>query len=181
MKEHNKPPWPDVTGASLLMIPIRYQADQWNLVESAIREAIHSLDVDVERGTRRCPSYVRAGLEAAPGVKAEDVLIFSCPSGIGIFEAAPLVSPERTGMLIEYIAEFFRNASLTALKFAPKIAWVVAHDWFPGDRVRWEGGTVDDLVHFATSPGAWRTYFLGTTPEHIFGSDEWPFWFEVTR
>ncbi|MDO9018966.1 MAG: hypothetical protein Q8S73_00570 [Deltaproteobacteria bacterium] len=78
------------------------------------------------------------------------------------------------------VAEFFRRASTTALTLAPGIAWVAAHEWTPGHRVRWESGDVESLVRFATSRSAWRTTFLGSSPSHVDESDDWPFWFEVT-
>jgi len=83
--------------------------------------------------------------------------------------------------MVDETTSFCRGVSDAALGLSPKIAWVVAHARTAGDRVRWQAGDVEALVRFATSPGAWRTSFLGPRRGHVVESDEWPYWFEVTR
>lgn len=175
------PAWPRATGSSLLLVPIAHTDEEWAPAEGAVRTAIEELGIAVVRGLSHCPPYVRTGAEAVTGDSAKDVLLFACPADIGVFEAAPLVTAAESGTMLGEVASFFRRASEVALTMAPKIAWVVAHAWTPEDRVRWDSGDIDCLVRFSTSPGAWRTQFLVARPRHIFESDEWPYWFEVTR
>lgn len=164
-----------------MLVPVSHRDEDWARAEEVVQMSIKHLGVAVTRGLSHCPSYVRAGADSQTGASGKDVLVFSCPADIGVFEAAPLVTVAETGAMLGEVAEFFRRASEAALMLTPRIAWVVAHDWSPRDRVRWDSGDVDRLVQFATSPGAWRTRFLGPQPRQVFESDEWPFWFEVTR
>lgn len=178
----NQPPvWPRITGTSLLLVPMAYRNEDWERAERVVQASIEHLGIAVARGLSQCPPYISSGATALLGAWGEDALIFACPADIGIFEAEPLVNAGESGVMLDEIATFFRKASETALSLAPKIAWIVAHDWSPSDRVRWDSGDVDSLVRFATSPGAWRTLFLGSKPGQVYESDEWPYWFEVRR
>lgn len=174
------PGWPRTSGSSLLLIPLTYRKPDWADAERVIGTAIDQLDIAVARGLSHCSSCVRAGAEGLVGAAADDVLAFACPADIGLFEAAPLVTAAETGVMLREVAEFFREATEAALTLATRIAWVVAHDWSPGDRVRWDAGDVEKLVRFATSRGAWRTTFLASRPDEVYESDEWPYWFQVT-
>jgi hypothetical protein len=175
-----QPIWPRTTGTSLLLVPLSHRAEDWVQADAVLRSAVGHLGIAVARGVSHCPPYVRAGAEVALGALAKDVLVFACPADIGVFESAPLVTAAESGSNLAEVADFFRRASDTALRMAPKIAWVVAHDWSVGARVRWDAGDVELLVRFATSPGAWRTQFLVPPRRELQESDEWPFWFEVS-
>jgi hypothetical protein len=175
------PAWPRVTGSSLLLFPLRHDAEYWVEAEAVVQKAIAHLGIAVARGLSHCPPYVRVGAQAWSGASGLDALVFACPADIGVFEAAPIVSAGGSSAMLGEVAAFFQSASLAALKLAPSIAWVATHDWSPGDRIRWDSGDVDSLIRFATSPGAWRTSFLDPVSGHVVDSDEWPYWFEVTR
>ena len=171
--------WPRTTGVSLLLVPVDHRDQDWAKAEAVVRSVVEPLGVGVAKGLAHSPSYVRAGAEALLGASGCDVLVFACPADIGLFESAPLVHAATSGVMIEETASFFRRVSDAALGLSPKIAWVVAHEWTASDRVRWHSGDVEALVHFATSPGAWRTSFLGPRVGLVVESDEWPCWFEV--
>jgi hypothetical protein len=181
MSDLNEPRWPRIAGGSLLLLPTRVEAGEWTSIESRMHAAVIPLGVSVSRGLAQCPAHVRAGAAASKWIRGDDVLVFACPADIGVFEAAPLIGATETGMMLDEVGHFFRTASLVALAAAPEIAWIAAHDWAHGDRVRFSSGNVDSLVHFATSPGAWRTQFVGVDPHHIRESAEWPYCFVVSR
>lgn len=164
-----------------MLFPLGHREEDWVGAEETVQTAIEHLGVFLARGLSQCRPYVRAGAASLFGSPAEDALVFACPADIGIFEAAPLVSGGEPGALVGEIATFFRIASEAALGLAPKIAWIAAHDWSPGNRVRWDSGDVDRLVSFASSPFAWRTAFLLPVSGQVQLSDDWPYWFEVSR
>jgi hypothetical protein len=173
-----------VTGATLILAPLRPPTERWEGVFEAVTDAIAALDVAVAQGVSACPPYVAGGVRSAMPMAADHLLVFACPADIGIFEAAPLLDYTEDEALRADVARFFRSASEAALALTPDIAWIVAHDWSPNARVRWAQGSVDDLVRFATSPGAWFTHFIHfADPRGPFvqGDDAWPFCFAVGR
>jgi hypothetical protein len=80
---------------------------------------------------------------------------------------------------IDDIQHFFRIATDAAFFSASKVAWVVAHEWRSGARVRWQAGNAVSLTNYVVSPDAWRTPFLGSIVGEVWLSDEWPHWYEV--
>lgn len=178
------PGWSRITGATLILAPLGTPTVRWAEALDLAAEAVRALDVAVARGASACPPYVASGASAALAETANDLLVFACPADIGIFEAAPLVEPVAWENHRGVVARFFRSVPLAALSLTPKIAWIAAHDWSPNDRVRWAEGDVEDLVRFATSPGAWRTDFVRLNSPgvpFVQGDDGWPFCFAVSH
>lgn len=179
MTVRDRPLWPRKTGATLLLVPIGAREDEWALVEQRVCEVANVLDVRVARGLAHCPSYVSAGVAAASWINGKDVLVFACPSDIGVFEAAPLVCAAQVGSVHEQVGDFFCRVTEAVLTLAPRVAWIAAHEWEPKDRVRCCCGDVESLVRFATSPGAWRTTFVGASPLELNESADWPYCYVV--
>jgi hypothetical protein len=166
---------------SLVMVPLGTDLEDWGSAVHTIRELAGSLDVAAHRGLAVSVPYVRSGLEQSAKVAVEDVLIFKCPQDIEVWEAAPLCSPTDPAVSHDDLKAFFGELTRTALEHVPKVAWVAAHDWSPGDMVRWQTGSVAEFLRFVVSFDAWSTTFLGVTASELRLEKEWPYWFEVTR
>lgn len=175
----DRPLWPRKTGATLLLVPVGAREDEWAHVEQRVREEVRLHNVEVARGLEHCPPYVSAGVAAAKWINGKDILVFACPADIGIFEAAPLICSAEVGSVDVQVQDFFRRVTEVVLASVPRVAWIAAHEWEPNDRVRCCSGDVESLVRFATSPGAWRTTFVGASPLELNESADWPYCYLV--
>jgi hypothetical protein len=175
------PPWPRATGASLLLVPLGITPRVWDGAVPRLEETARRHGVGAHRGVDVCAKEVREGVLALRGIEPSDVIAFQCPIDIGVWEAVPLCAPQEWPELREYVRSFFRDVTIVALDAAPRVAWVVAHEWLAADRVRWEGGTVESLLDYVTDVDAWRTTFLGRGVGEVWQGDDWPFWYEVSR
>ena len=92
--------------------------------------------------------------------------------------AASETPKELTALGVRLLEEFAR----LALQASAKVAFIAAHDWEPGDPVRFEAGFLGDFLRFVATSDAWTTKYLGQGKAYLSNtSHESPFWYEVRR
>lgn len=177
--------WPRTGGGSLTLVLIERSERPRRRLHAELSALAAKYGVDVGHGSNCADALVRGGLTSLAWLEPDAIFPFRCPQGYPLWEAAPLLGLGEGTLpadLVRAGADFLKACAETALAYSSRIAFVAAHEWNPGDRVRFESGTVDGFVAFATGPMAWSTQFLGLGRDYVVNCDtETPFWYEVSE
>jgi hypothetical protein len=175
--------WPRQGGSSLILVML----DERGMAPSALHAELVRIalefDVDVGIGIDKCDALVQSGIASLSWLNGKAIFVFRCPSDLAVWEAAPLLD---FGLLTDELAKasetLLMACATAALHGSSRIAFVAAHEWRPGDRIRFESGTLAEFRSFVRSPCAWSTQYLGLGNAYVVNLDnESPFWYEIRR
>ena len=179
------PKWPHDGGRSLVLVLLDAADTERRLAYSKIAKVADEYGVDILLGSQHAEELIRPGLESLPWLDPSGVMVFRCPRDFVVAEAVTLVTLGLGGLPEEVVhagVELLTECAKLALASSERIAFVAAHDWQPGDDVRYEWGTLDEFRSYIQSPWAWVTDYLDKKVENIvIGRNYSPFWYEVRR
>jgi len=175
--------WPRQGGSSLILVILDEQGlDPITLHTELVRIA-RKFDVDIGIGIDKCNMLVQSGIASMSWLKGKPIFVFRCPSDLAVWEAAALLD---FSMLTDELARdsqtLLMACATVALRASSRVAFVAAHEWKPGDRIRFESGSIAAFQAFLRSPTAWATQYLGLGSAYVVNLDnESPFWYDRTR